>query len=164
VFQHHFAPFPPAEHPPLPPKTNRAPSVLPPRSQGLPPRPQAQKHPGQLGLQAQDLRLWARAAGVQRHADDGLLDGLRGHAVVQVGVSFGGWGGVSDHEGVCVTESRRAGEKKGKQQSLLLQLQLNDSPNVAHPTPPGPPSFAAPFLPSTRRRSTPGRSAAYSQR
>jgi len=51
------------------------------RSQGVPPGPEAQEHPGQLGLQAQDLRLWPGAAVLQRHADHHLLDRLRRHAV-----------------------------------------------------------------------------------
>ncbi len=38
---------------------------------GVPPRLEAQEHPGQLGLQAQDLRFWAGAPRIQRHAAGG---------------------------------------------------------------------------------------------
>ena len=51
-------------------------------SQRVPPRPQAEEHPGQQRLQAEDLRLWVSAPRLHRHADNRLLDGLRGHALV----------------------------------------------------------------------------------
>jgi hypothetical protein len=51
-------------------------------SQRVPPRPEAEEHPGQQRLQAEDLRLWLGAPRVHRHTDYRLLDGLCGDALV----------------------------------------------------------------------------------
>ena len=64
---------PHARAPPVLPVPDAAGPQVHPLGQGLPPRPQAQKHPGQLRLQAQGLRLWPRAPRLQRHAAGGWV-------------------------------------------------------------------------------------------
>ena len=73
----------PVVHPNPRPSTAAARAQVRSHRERVPPRPEAQEHPGQRGLQAQDLRLWPGATGVSRQrTDDRFLDGLRRHQVV----------------------------------------------------------------------------------
>ena len=143
-----------------------APAICPP-SPGVPPRFEAQEHPRQLGLQAQDLRLWAGAPRFQRHAAGACVcecgGGMR--ACVKGGGQGGccawlcrvGWGGR-------VLRARRRGP---------LPPPAAPARPPTHTSPPSrlrpcsgltmlplagivPPSSAAPSLQSTRQPSTSG--------